>query len=233
MSDHFQFGPKTFAYFRGASKHASHRAWFEEHRSLYSEGVEMPFSHLVNELREALSPALPGIVFSPCKITKPLLRRMKDADGPALRQTATAYFSEPPTSMFEMNPGVYLSFGAKPEDNVVGCGLYMPSARQIRELRIRFATQTHELRSILQRKSLQAHWGGLSGDRYKRYPKDCDEDGPGSEFFWHKQFYLGKQFSREEICKSSFIHDTVQSLVVGLPFLTWTRNAVGLYRKPV
>ena len=133
------FGPKTFAYFDGAKKHAADRPWFDGNRSLYEEAVEVPFSHLVSELREALAPAVAGVAFSARKLSKPLLRKAKGREGPVLRENATAYFAEQATSMFEMNPGIYLSFGAKPEDNVIGCGLYMPSARQIRQLRAQFA----------------------------------------------------------------------------------------------
>ena len=232
MRDPFKFGSKTFVYFDGAREHASDRAWFDAHQALYVDAVEVPLTHLVNQLRERLAPALPGIGFSPRRIARPLLRKTRDTDGSVLRRNATAYFSEPATSMFEMNPGIYLSFGAGPDDNVIACGIYMPSGRQLKELRMRCSSESGTLRGILEEDLLRQQWGGLSGERYKRFPKGFDENAPGSEYLWHKQFFLRKQLSRRQVCSSGFIDDTVHAMVAALPFLTWTRNAVGIYRKP-
>ena len=88
------------------------------------------------------------------------------------------------------------------------------------------------MRSILEQEELRRYWTGLSGERYKRYPKDFDESAPGGEYLWHRQFFLGKQLGRAEISRPAFIGDTVQAMVAALPFLHWTRAAVGVYRKP-
>lgn len=228
------FTRKTFAYFDGARRHGSDRAWFEAHKGQYAEHVEVPFTHLILSLKEQLADVLPGIVFSPRRISKPLKRQSKDKDkqGPLLRHKAAAFFAETATSMFESNPGIYLSFGANEDDNLCGCGLYMPSSRQFKELRPRFGTEHAALRRILQNKAFRRHWSGLSGDRYKRFPKDFDETAPGSEYLWQKQFFIGRTPSREDVLQPDFIERTVEAMAAAVPFLTWTRNAAGVYRKP-
>lgn len=226
------FTPKTFAYFDGARRHASDREWFDAHKTQYEQHVEVPLTHLILSLKEQLSASLPGILFSPRRISKPLKRQSREKDGPLLRHKATAFFAETATSMFESNPGIYLSFGANQEDNVCGCGLYMPSSRQLKELRPRFGTEHETLRRILNNKTFRRHWTGLSGDRYKRFPKDFDETAPGAEYLWHKQFFIGSTPTREDVLQPGFTERTVESMAAAVPFLTWTRNAVGIYRKP-
>ena len=57
-------------------------------------------------------------------------------------------------------------------------------------------------------------WGcrsGLSGERYQRFPRGFDEGGPGSEYLWHKQYFLSRQLSRKEACDPGIIGDTVGS----------------------
>ncbi len=228
----FNFTRKTFAYFDGAHRHAADREWFDVHKEQYVEHVEVPFTHLILSLRERLDGSLPGIVFSPRKISKPLKRQSKDNTGPLLRSKATAFFAETATSMFESNPGIYLSLGADEKDNICGCGLYMPSSRQVKELRPRFGTEHGALRRILGNKTFLKHWTGLSGDRYKRLPRDFEEPAPGSEYLWHKQFFLRRNPSREDVLQPDFIERTADAMAAAVPFLAWTRDAVGIYRKP-
>lgn len=231
MSD-LRFTRKSFAYFDGARRHASEREWFEAHSAQYAEHVEVPFTHLILSLKERLADSLPGIAFSPRRISKPLKRQSKEKDGPLLRHKATAFFAETATSMFESNPGIYLSFGAQEEDNVCGCGLYMPSSRQVKELRPRFGSEHEALHRILHAKAFRRYWNGLSGDRYKRFPKEFDEAAPGSKYLWHKQFFLSRTPTREDVLQPDFIERTVEATAAAVPFLTWARQAVGLYRKP-
>lgn len=228
----FGFTRKTFTYFDGAGRHSADRNWFEAHRQQYVEHVEVPFMHLILSLKEQLGEALPGIVFSQRKISKPLKRQSEDKVGPLLRPNVTAFFAETATSRFESNPGIYLSLGGKDDGNICGCGLYMPSSRQMKELRPRFGSDHERLRSILTAKNFRKHWTGLSGERYKRFPKDFAEESPGSEYLWQKQFFLSRTSSRDDVMQPGFIEETVDAVVAAVPFLTWTREAVGTYRKP-
>ena len=231
---HLGFTRKSFAYFDGARRHAFDREWFDAHKAQYAEHVEVPLTHLIFSLKEQLAGALPGILFSPRKISKPLKRQnrvSKDKDGPLLRHNATAFFAETATSMFESNPGIYLSFGANEDDNVYGCGLYMPSSRQVKELRPHFGTERETLHRILHNRTFRKHWTGLSGDRYKRFPKDFDETAPGSEYLWQKQFFISRTPTRADVLQPEFIERTVEAMAAAVPFLTWTREAVGIYRK--
>ena len=227
-----RFTKKTFAYFEGARRHGEDREWFEAHRSQYVEYVELPFTELILQLRERLSPMIPGIAFSPRRLSKPLRRQIQDKDVPLIRENAMASFAETATSRFESNPGLYLSVGAKPEDNVYGCGLYMPSGRQIRELRPRFGSDGEALKKILSARAFKKHWAGLTGERYKRFPKEFDENAAGAEYLWHKQFFLGRTVTRDDALDPEFFPRTVEAMAAAVPFLAWTRQAVGLYRKP-
>ena len=224
------FSKKTFTYFDGALLNVNDREWFESNRGQYEEHVEIPLTHLVLQLKHELSASLPGIEFSVRKISKPLLRKTEDESGPALRDKATAFFSELATSMFEMNPGIYLSFGAKAEDDVIGCGLYMPSSRQFKELRPKLCADFQTLSACLENKRLNRYWAGLVGDRHKRFPKGFDENDRSAKYLRHKQFFLGKDLTREDVLRSDFIETTSAAMKAAVPFLQWTREAVGIYR---
>lgn len=58
--------------------------------------------------------------------------------------------------------------------------------------------------SILTSKKLKARGGGLSGDVYKRFPKNFDEASPAAKFLKHKQLFLIQDLTRKKICDKNF-----------------------------
>ena len=227
----FAFSPRTFTYFDQAARHSTDRAWFDEHKSAYDDYVAVPFGYLLAELREALADKLPGLSFSERKLKKPLLRPTA-AGQPAIRTTATAFLQETATSMFESNPGIYLSFGAGADDNLCGVGLYEPSGRQMKRLRAGATDGFEALDKCLRTPQLKKRWGPLSGNRYTRFPKGYDETDRAGKYLWQKQWFLSKHFTREQVAKPDFIPALVADLAVAVPFLQWTRSVVGVYQRP-
>ena len=229
----FLFSERTFAYFDAARRHAKKREWFDRNRGRFEEFVEVPFTHLILQLREHLGPRLPGIDFLPRKLSKPLHRGAKEGE-PQVRSNAYAMFAEKSESMFDTNPGFYIDFGA--ERCVVGCGLYEVSSRQMRALRPALLQQHENVRRLLADRKLRRAWdsgdGVLQGERYTRFPKAFDEGTPGAEYLWHKQWMLGRTLSRDEVCDPHFTRKLARDFEAALPFLEWTRKTVGVWKRP-
>lgn len=227
----FRFSRKTFKYFEEARKNADSRPWFESHKSDYEENVIVPFTHLIVQMKEQFRDQLPGIDISTKKIAKPLRRQIQGSAEPLIRSKTTAFFSEPATSMFESNPGIYISLGASPADNLYGVGLYDVSSRQMNRLRPAFISDPAAADACLKNRSIEKHWGGLSGERLKRFPKGFEETAPGAEYLWHKQFLLSKSLTRTVITKDTFIETAIEDFAAAVPFFQWLRATAGVYKK--
>lgn len=224
------FSSKTFSYFEAAKRNKKKPEWFGKNRKDFDEHVKQPFEQLVRQMNQEFGSELPRIDFLPRKISRPV-RRNPDQDGGLIRTNATAFFSEKPTSQFEWNPGIYVSIGAQPEDNVMGLGLYMVSSRQMSLLRNAIVDDFDEIDSILSDKKLKKIWGPLSGEIYKRFPKGFDENSEPAKYLRHKQFFLGQDLTRKEICDKKFLSRVVRDVEVSLPFLKWVRAKVGVYNR--
>ena len=225
------FSKETFAYFELALQNEDSRTWFESHKQEYEESVVVPFTHLILQMRERFSGPLPGFEFSPKKIVKPVRRQIEGLEEPIVRSKTTAFFSEPATSMFESNPGIYISLGATADDNVYGVGLYDVSSRQMKRLRPAFLSDPAAADACIKSDQVKERWGGLSGNRYQRFPKEYEETAPGADYLWHKQLLLSKTFTRGSITKTAFIATAIDDFEAAIPFLQWLRTAVGVYRK--
>lgn len=223
------FTQELFRYFDDAREHADNEGWFKAREDEYQRAVVKPFTELVSLLGESLSRHLPGIDFSPRKISRPLKRNSRLGE-PVVRGNIYAHFSVPATSQFEMNPGLYISFGAADDENLFGAGIYTPSSRQMRLLRPKLLSDHKQMRKLLEDSELREFWGELAGERFKRFPKGLDETAPGAQYLWQKQFFLHRPLSREDILSAEFPHLASRGFQLAFPFLNWVRDTVGVYR---
>ena len=224
------FSENTFKYFDSAQKNRKNKDWFEKHKDEYTAYVQEPFEELTELLYINFASELPKINFLPRRISRPV-RRNPYEDVGVISTKATAYFSEKPTSQFEWNPGIYISIGHDPDDNVFGLGLYMVSSRQMNLLRNGIVEDFENIDAILSSKKLSQHWEILRGEVYKRFPRGYDEASEAAKYLRHKQFFLGQDLSPKQICQKNFFESVVKDIEVSLPFFCWVRDIVGVYRK--
>jgi uncharacterized protein (DUF2461 family) len=112
------FSNKSFKYFDAAGEHRIDRSWFEDHRSLYDEGVRQPFCHLLERIKEQQGRALPRIKIETAKVTRPLRPSNRADDQGLAINFSFATLCEKNKSRFEWNPAIHIQFGAKKEDNL-------------------------------------------------------------------------------------------------------------------
>lgn len=226
------FSRDTFKYFDSANKNKNNLAWFEKNKLLYLEKVREPFGELVEAIAEGFQTQLPRIEISSRAITRPVRPKNRaDEEGGLIKSFSHITLWEKKSSLFEWNPGIHFQVGTKKEDNHLGLGLYMVSSRQLSLLRNALVEDFEEIDSLLMDRRLRKAWGELKGDRYVRFPKGYSSEDPRTKYLWHKQFYLGKNFSRSEVMDKAFPKQVLQDLKIALPFFKWVRSAVGVYRK--
>lgn len=230
MSEHFT--KKTFQYFELAQKNRKNKKWFEKNHDLYVETVKTPFAHLITKLKKNLSSELPGIQFNPKKISQPLFRANRiPEDGSIIKTHAHFHAAEKALSMFETNPGLYLSVGHNPNETVTGLGLYMVSGRQLSLIRTAIDQDPEEFAEIMANKKFKKPWKGLGGEKYVRFPKGFNPESEGAKYLWHKQYYVGQDLTKSKLIQKSFADDFSKDCVAALPFLKWLRKTVGTYQR--
>lgn len=228
MPSHFTV--KTFKYFDEAHKNAFEKEWFLDNKSLYEDHVQEPFQHLIGLVDKELSPSLKKIKINPKSITRPLRPKNRAEEKGYVKDFSFITLWEKRTSLFEWNPAIHIQFGHKKEDNIAGVGAYMISSRQMKKLREGVTEDYAAVKKIFKKKSFKETWGDLMGEKYKRFPKGYDPSEEGAEFLWHKQFYVGKQFTRTEVKQKDFAKTLVKDLKKSLDFFQWTRDTLGTYR---
>jgi uncharacterized protein (TIGR02453 family) len=225
------FSKDTFRYFDLAKKNSSKKEWFEKNETLYAESVKKPMQDLLVKIWEKFSDDLPGIDISPKKVTKPIRNKDKvSAEKPVIKLDSSFFLAEKATSRFEWNPGIYLQIGADKDENLLGLGLYMISSRQMKKMRQGIVNDFDRFDAIMKNKTLKKRWGSLYGETYTRFPKEYDETAEYAPYLKHKQFFLSRHYTREEITKPNFKKEVIKDLEAAMPFFLWIRNKVGTYQ---
>ncbi len=225
-----KFSEQTFKYFDLAKKHKFKKEWFEKNQAMYEDHVKVPLTHYIQLLKLELGPELKRIPIDTKKITRPLRPSNKAQDLGWLKDHTHVTLWENKTSIFEWNPAIHFQLGTKPDDNLIGVGLYMVSSRQIYKFRDAAFTDYVNLDEIVEDKKFISRWGQDFGEKYKRFPKGYEQDHPAAKYLWYKQFYVGRNFTRKQVISPKFIPNTIEDLKLAMPFFHWIRKAVGTYQ---
>jgi uncharacterized protein (TIGR02453 family) len=225
-----QFTKKTFDYFDLASKNRNNENWFLKNKEMYDEFVREPFGILIQQLDLRFGDKLPKIDVNPKKITRPLKAANKRAPGAGIIKTESyVTLWEKQTSMFEWNPGIHIQFGHEKDSNLIGTGLYMCSSRQLKLMRKNIDERFDEFHKIMNNKKFKKVFPELLGEKYVRFPKEYDANSKSAQYLWHKQFYVGNNFTRKEVMDKNFFKRASDEIELTLPFFKWIRETVGTY----
>lgn len=227
-----KFSNKTFWYFDFANANPNDREWFEQNKAIYTDHVAKPFLHLLQKIYLKLGShsALSKIEIQTKRISMPLYAKNKSEEKGLIKNFASVDLMEKKKSLFEWNPGIHIQFGAEKDDNFYGLGSYMVSGRQLSLIRNGLVRDADGFLSAVENKKFLKAWGGLHGDKYKRFPAHFSESEPCAQYLWHKQFYVGKTVGRRVVTSKSFFDDVVDDLGAALPLLLWLRKTVGTYK---
>ena len=230
---HDKFTKKMFQYFDRASEEGNSKKWFEANKEDYTENVKEPFEALLSHIDRKFAKKLAYTNLGKRKITRPLRTHLGNGvlagNGKIVKNFTFITICEPNTSRFEWNPAFHFQFGANPNDNFIGVGIYMPSARQIREIREGFVNDYQKINRILTNKKRLEVWGSYDGEQYKRFPRGYDESSKAAKYLWYKQFHLTRHYKRSEIVRKDFFELVTNDIKLALPYHEWLRETVGVY----
>ena len=114
----------------------------------------------------------------------------------------------------------------QPSKSFIAVGFWEPNSADLKRIRQELDYEASEFRRILSHNKLSSVWGSLKGEQLKTAPRDFPKDHPDMDLIKFKQFLLIKEFTDEQVKKSSFGADISESIKVARPFLNWMSHAL-------
>ncbi len=197
-----RFSKKTLDFIARASRQKK-ADWLDRNADEYEAVLVEPVRHLMGEVAKALKPIAPGYRFPSRSFAR--IRRSGDRAeeyGP-FRDWIGMQATRDSGSRYENLPNLY--FHIDEEDIYSAGGLYMPSARQTKQIRAWIAEDAKVLERLLKDRKFHAVFNSLGNERkLKTKPRDYPMDHPRIEWLKLSAFYVWRPFSKKELFSSEF-----------------------------
>lgn len=175
----------------------------DEHNELLIEPLKNLAFHLTSELaglKEARGYKFPRRGFG--RLRRPMHKIQPGQ--PAYRGWVHIHASRPSKSRFDDNPGLYFYLS---HDRVfAGGGIYEPSSRQIKQLRMWIADDPSELDDLFKdRRFKKVFPNGFETDKaVKTFPRLYPHDHERIAWLKLQAYYIKRSFSKKELYSSEF-----------------------------
>lgn len=217
------FSPELFR-FLNRLKRNNEREWFQPRKEEYEALGREPMQCLVDELGRLCAKTCPGIIFNPKKAVFRIYRDTRFSNDKTPYKThVAASFHLSKKSKDEETPGFYLHI--EPNEIFMAAGLYMPSSRQLKNIRANIASDPAALKKILGSTKFKGKFKKLQGEQLKRKPKDYAADHPDIELLRYKQFYIHLGYTTAQAQKKDFAKKVAADFAAAMPFIRWVAEA--------
>lgn len=204
-----QITNKTFDFLTQVAEN-NDREWFKANRHLYDASYEemLAFVDEVNTLMKEHDNILD---LSP---KKSLFRIYRDV---RFSKDKSPYKNNWGGRMKRDTPflrgGYY--YQIQPGNSFVAAGFWNPNSDDIKLIRQQIAADPKAVDKVNNNKDFQKTFGGITGDKLKKSPRDFDPDHEAIEWLKHKQFVVRKHFTDKEVMQENFaatISDTFRKV---------------------
>jgi uncharacterized protein (TIGR02453 family) len=196
-----RFSQKSMDFIRKASRQKKPE-WLERNRAEYEDVLVEPMRALMTAVARELRREAPGYRF-PQRFDK--IRRSADrakAQG-LYKDWIGMQVSRDSGSMFEDLPGLYFHLSAK--EVFSAGGLYMPSSRQVKQIRAWIAEDASALERLLKDRKFKSRFKELGDERkLKTYPRGYPPDHPRIEWLKLTGWYVWRAVPKKEFFSPRF-----------------------------
>jgi uncharacterized protein (TIGR02453 family) len=204
-----KFTKDTLPFIRKAARQ-KHPEWLDRNRAEYEKTLQLPLQNLARHLKAELGPLANGYNFP----QKGLARLKRSADrareyGTLYKDWVSYSAARPRKSRFDHNPNLFFMINPDDEDGdsvLVAGGLYMPSSRQMRQLRETIARDATAFERLFADKAFAACFpGGFSDERKSsRPPRGFDPNHPKLEWLKLQGFFVWRPYKQREFISKDF-----------------------------
>jgi uncharacterized protein (TIGR02453 family) len=109
----------------------------------------------------------------------------------------------------KLRGGYYFQIG--PGDSLAAGGFFSPNPQDLLRIRQDMDLNYPDWQKLLSNKTIAGTFGTLQGEAVKTAPQGFTKDNPAIELLRHKQFYLERYFTDEEVCSDGFLGELNQT----------------------
>ena len=212
--------------FLSGLKANNHKAWFDEHKSMY-QAARTNFLQVVAELIEGISSFDPSVASSGLDPKKCIMRINRDIrfskDKSPYKTNFFAFINrEGKKSPFG---GYY--FSVAPDESFHGGGIYMPESSGLAKIRQEIDYHFTEWQELLSKPSFKKVYGTVKpSGQLSRPPRGYTKDNPAIAWIMYKGYYTQKMMPPSELHQKDLTKNILAGFRTLKPMIDFINRAI-------
>lgn len=225
MSNFEGFPSDLIDFLKDLSKH-NNKQWFEENKERYRISVVEPVKAFIVAMGEILPEISMNFVADPKTNGGSMFRIYRDVrfskDKRPYKENVGCQFRHIAGKTAHA-PGYYVHI--EPEAIFAGGGIWMPPNPVLYQIRKRMVEHPDEWITV--RKCTET-FGGISGDRLKRVPREFSPDWLHAEDLKLKSMFIKRDFGIRQLTQPQILDQIAATFADSAPLLQFITKALGL-----
>ena len=113
------------------------------------------------------------------------------------------------------------NFHIEPGHSLAAGGFFSPNSADLLRIRQDIDLNYPDWKKMLSGKKISKTFDGLKGEQFSSTPKGFSKDNPAIELLKHKQFYIERRFSDEELIAPGFLKELNQTFINLRPYFDY------------
>jgi len=229
MAKSFQGFPKETFTFLEQLANNNNREWFNANKAQYKSKVVAPVMDFIDAIRPGLSDISPYYVADSRPHGGSMFRIYKDTrfskDKRPYKEHVGCQFRHS-AGKDAHAPGFYVHLS--PNEVFFGAGIWRPPNPILDKIRTAIVEKPAKWDKVINDKSIQKHFGGITGEGLKRPPRGYPGDHTYIEDLKRKSFIAMHQADPELAMTPHFIQEVEKSFSIASPLVAFVTNALEL-----
>ena len=225
----FEGFPRDTVRFLAELAKNNNRPWFQANKARYERSVRAPALAFIEAMAGPLEKVSKHIFANPAPTGGSLLRIYRDtrfSGGKLPYKTNVGIQFRHLRGEDVHAPGLY--FHIDPKEFFLACGMWKPDRDALAAIRTRIAEHGEEWRKARNGRTFVKVWGGVTGERLKRPPRDFDPDDPFIEDIKLKDFLGVADLPRPEMHSPELPDRVARAFAAGTGLMKFLCEALGL-----
>lgn len=220
------FQPELFQFFKQLKKN-NNRDWFQSHKALFKETVQLPLVDFVTDIAPEIHKLSKQYLADPRLNGGSIFRIHKDVrfskDKSPYKEHAACQFRHQLKNDVHA-PGFYMHLA--PEEVFFGAGIWAPPSDGLFKIRTAIVEKPAEWKKARAAIVKSGYFDGIEGEGLKRAPKGFDLEHPLIEDIRRKHFLVMRRVDESFALQEDFLSEVVATYKASVPLMKFLCKAL-------
>jgi uncharacterized protein (TIGR02453 family) len=214
---------KNVLAFLSELKENNTREWFADHKAWYDEAkaeYEAFTAQMINRIA-AFDPEIGYLAPRDCTF-----RIYRDVRFSKDKEPYKANMGAAMTKGGKKSKYAAYYLHIEPGNSFIGGGKWMPPSDELKLIRMEIFHFPDALKKIINETQFVTHFGGISGDKLKKPPKDFPSDFEDIELLKFKSYIVGENLTDDEVTGEELPEKVISAFKIMKPFIHFLNKAM-------